>query len=189
MKYRISTSNERVWCTTHLAKLSFNHSIGRTHSWHFSIFKNGLDLVYIGICRVYVRLDWVIFGLRHCFVFRRTYLMADTVQQFVPSAVPATFFALLFIRAKRVSNWYLVHPPKKIRPCVCSTNLGFSVEKYCLGVSVRYQRAPGTSGKKKSLVPASASLPTAGSALPPVGRATPLLWWSPPRTSDVNTKQ
>ena len=35
MKYRISTSNERVWCTTQLAKLSFNHSIGRTHSWRF----------------------------------------------------------------------------------------------------------------------------------------------------------
>ena len=30
--------------------------------------------------------------------------------------------------------------------------------------------------KKERLVPASASLPTAGSALPPVGRATPLLW-------------
>ena len=38
MKYRISTSNERVWCTTQLAKLSFNHSIGRTHSWRFYIF-------------------------------------------------------------------------------------------------------------------------------------------------------
>ena len=39
------------------------------------------------------------------------------------------------------------------------------------------QRAPGTSKKKtERLVPASASLPTAGSALPPVGRATPLLW-------------
>ena len=38
MKYRISTSNERVWYTTQLAKLSFNHSIGRTHSWCFSIF-------------------------------------------------------------------------------------------------------------------------------------------------------
>ena len=38
--------------------------------------------------------------------------------------------------------------------------------------------------KKERLVPASASLPTAGSALPPVCRATPLLW-----CSDVNTKQ
>ena len=38
MKYRISTSNERVWCTTRLAKLNFNHSIGRTHSWRFPIF-------------------------------------------------------------------------------------------------------------------------------------------------------
>ena len=38
MKYRISTPNERVWCTTQLAKLSFNHSIGRTHSWRFSFF-------------------------------------------------------------------------------------------------------------------------------------------------------
>ena len=35
MKYRISASNERVWCTTQLAKLNFNHLIGRTHSWHF----------------------------------------------------------------------------------------------------------------------------------------------------------
>ena len=35
MKYRISTSNERVWCTTQLAKSSFNHSIGRIPSWRF----------------------------------------------------------------------------------------------------------------------------------------------------------
>ena len=26
------------WCTTQLAKLSFNHSNGRTHSWRFSTF-------------------------------------------------------------------------------------------------------------------------------------------------------
>ena len=38
MKYRISTSNERVLCTTQVAKLSFNHSLGRTHSFRFSIF-------------------------------------------------------------------------------------------------------------------------------------------------------
>ena len=36
MKYTISTSNECVWCTTQLAKLSLNHSIGRTHTWRFS---------------------------------------------------------------------------------------------------------------------------------------------------------
>ena len=35
---RISTPNERVWCTTQLAKLSFNHAIDRTHSWRFSFF-------------------------------------------------------------------------------------------------------------------------------------------------------
>ena len=35
---RISTPNERVWGTTQLAKLSFNHSIDCTHSWRFSIF-------------------------------------------------------------------------------------------------------------------------------------------------------
>ena len=29
---------ERVWFTTQLAKLSFNHSNGRTHSWRFSTF-------------------------------------------------------------------------------------------------------------------------------------------------------
>ena len=34
----LSTPNERVWCTTQLAKLSFNHSIGRTHSWGFHFF-------------------------------------------------------------------------------------------------------------------------------------------------------
>ena len=38
MKYRINTSNERVWRTTQLAKLSFNHSNGLTHSWRFSSF-------------------------------------------------------------------------------------------------------------------------------------------------------
>ena len=41
MNYRISTSNERVWCTTQLAKLSFNHSLGRTHSWRFSNYLPG----------------------------------------------------------------------------------------------------------------------------------------------------
>ena len=47
---KLSTSNERVWCTTQLAKsrtclmqlaklkLSFNHSIGCAHSWRFSFF-------------------------------------------------------------------------------------------------------------------------------------------------------
>ena len=29
---------ERVWCTTHLAMLGFNHSNGRTHSCRFSTF-------------------------------------------------------------------------------------------------------------------------------------------------------
>ena len=38
MKYRVSTPNECVWCITQLAKLGFDHSIGRTHSWRFSIF-------------------------------------------------------------------------------------------------------------------------------------------------------
>ena len=77
-----------------------------------------------------------------------------------------------------IDTWYI--PKKKsvrVWVCVCSANLGFSVEKDCVGFSVGYQRAPGTSEKKtERLVPASASLPTAGSALPPVGRATPLLW-------------
>ena len=38
MKCRISSSNERVWCTTQLAKLRFNHSIVRTHSWPFQFW-------------------------------------------------------------------------------------------------------------------------------------------------------
>ena len=52
----------------------------------------------------------------------------------------------------------------------CNKNL---VLVLVLGTSERLVPA-----KKKTerLVPASASLPTAGSALPPVGRATPLLW-------------
>ena len=32
MKYGLRTSNERVWCTAQLAKLSFYHSINRSHS-------------------------------------------------------------------------------------------------------------------------------------------------------------
>ena len=36
--YKIRTSDESVWCTTQLAKLSFNHSIGRTHSWRSTTF-------------------------------------------------------------------------------------------------------------------------------------------------------
>ena len=39
-------SNERVWCTTQLAKLSFNHSNGRTHSWRFSTFYRYKMLFY-----------------------------------------------------------------------------------------------------------------------------------------------
>ena len=49
MKYRISTSDERARCTTQLAKLNFNHSTGRTHSWRFSIFnKNVVNCVPVG---------------------------------------------------------------------------------------------------------------------------------------------
>ena len=78
---------------------------------------------------------------------------------------------------------------KSLRVCPCAACtcqiILVLVWKNCLGFSVGYQRAPGTSEKKKErLVPASASLPTAGSALPRVGRATPLLW-----CSDVNTTQ
>ena len=37
-----------VWCTTQLAKLSFNHSHGRIHSWRFSTFnKNYRYLEYL----------------------------------------------------------------------------------------------------------------------------------------------
>ena len=39
MKYRIRTSNKRVWGTTQLAKLRFNHSNGRTRSWRFRTFR------------------------------------------------------------------------------------------------------------------------------------------------------
>ena len=34
----MSTSNERVWCITHLGILNFNHLVGRTHSWRFHPF-------------------------------------------------------------------------------------------------------------------------------------------------------
>ena len=76
---------------------------------------------------------------------------------------------------------FLIDTSQKKNPsacvCVCSTNLGFSVEKIVLvlvwGTSERL--VPATK-KTERLVPASASVPTAGSALPPVGRATPLLW-------------
>ena len=36
--HRLFRFSKRVWCTTQLAKLSFNHSNGRTHSWRFSTF-------------------------------------------------------------------------------------------------------------------------------------------------------
>ena len=36
--FRLQIWSKRVWCTTQLAKLSFNHSHGRTHSWRFSTF-------------------------------------------------------------------------------------------------------------------------------------------------------
>ena len=39
---------------------------------------------------------------------------------------------------------------KSVRVCGCSANLGFSVENTNLGFSVWYQRAPGTTEKKKN---------------------------------------
>ena len=91
-------------------------------------------------------------------------------------AIVKTHASILFER----SEFLIDTPQKKIRPSArvhaCSTNLGFSVEKIVLvsvwGTSERLVPAK----KKERLVPASASLPTAGSALPPVGRATPLHW-------------
>lgn len=35
MEHSTSMPNERVWCITQRAKLSFNHSIRHTHSWRF----------------------------------------------------------------------------------------------------------------------------------------------------------
>ena len=54
MKYRISTSNERVRCTTQLATSSFNHSIGRTHSWRFPTFyfKKSWKTSAVSSCRI-----------------------------------------------------------------------------------------------------------------------------------------
>ena len=86
------------------------------------------------------------------------------------------FFATL--RAKRVSiATCRKQKTDRLSGCPDVRLILVLVWKNCLGFSVGYQRAPGISEKKKErLVPASASLPTAGSALPPVGRATPLLW-------------
>ena len=36
-----------VWCATQLANLSFNHSIGRAHSWRFSTFYKNRNLLYV----------------------------------------------------------------------------------------------------------------------------------------------
>ena len=43
-----------IWCTTQLAKLSFYHSMDRTHSWRFSIFYNvqRTRLMYHAACKV-----------------------------------------------------------------------------------------------------------------------------------------
>ena len=91
-----------------------------------------------------------------------------------------TWYQLVISRLPRyvyvstyVPGWGTYYVPHTCRMC----GIMYHIQKDCLGFSVGYQRAPGTSEKKKErLVPASASLPTAGSALPPVGRATPLLW-------------
>ena len=48
-EYRISTSNERVWCTTQLAKLRFNHSNGCTHRWRFSTFYSPQKTYYTNV--------------------------------------------------------------------------------------------------------------------------------------------
>ena len=49
MNYGIGTLNERVWRITQPANLSFHHLIGRTHSWHFSMFyKNRTSLTISG---------------------------------------------------------------------------------------------------------------------------------------------
>ena len=47
-------NNERVWCTTQLAKLSFNHSNGCTHSWRFSTFYKMMTILALDI----VQLAW-----------------------------------------------------------------------------------------------------------------------------------
>ena len=37
----------QIWCATQLAKSSFNHSIGRAHSWRFSLsYKNATTWLY-----------------------------------------------------------------------------------------------------------------------------------------------
>ena len=46
MKYRISTSNERVWRTAQRAKLSFNNSIGHTHSWRVNGWNSTLQAAW-----------------------------------------------------------------------------------------------------------------------------------------------
>ena len=62
MRYRTSTPNERVWCITQLAKLSFNHSIGRTHSWRSSIFYKISLSVCLSVClSMCVRVTFVVF--------------------------------------------------------------------------------------------------------------------------------
>ena len=47
MKYRRSAPNERVWCTTQLAKFCCSHSIGRTHSWRFQFFQSTSFLPWV----------------------------------------------------------------------------------------------------------------------------------------------
>ena len=76
--------------------------------------------------------------------------------------------ALNIFRAKRVSNCYM-QKKKKLTVCVFpDVRLMLVLVRKIVLVLVR--------GTSERLVPASASLQTAGSALPPVGRATPLLW-------------
>ena len=46
-RYRVRTPHERVWGTTHLAKLTFNYSTGGTQGWRFPFFsKNILRSIY-----------------------------------------------------------------------------------------------------------------------------------------------
>ena len=60
---------ERVWCTTQLAKLSFNHSNGRTHSWCLFLFMFfSRDLVEIR--QLWTRpIEWLVLIFASCLLY------------------------------------------------------------------------------------------------------------------------
>ena len=70
-------------------------------------------------------------------LFCRTLCLATSIVAFQPLGGFSCCIQHTHVYSSEAS-FQLIHPKKYICRCVCSTNIGFSVEKKCLGLSVGY---------------------------------------------------